>query len=85
MQNPKKAIKRHIINKFRTYYNTETEILPAWWLAMLRERLSDYEKGLFHEALVELIENGIVEQVHGQGLIPSLKLTQKGDCLVYSR
>lgn len=84
MQNQKKAIKRCILNKFRSYSNTETDILPAWWLAEYREKLDDYRKELFHEALVDLIENGIVEQVRGQGLGTGLKLTHKGDWLVYS-
>lgn len=85
MDNPKKSIKRSILNKFRSYLNVENDVLPVWWLAVFRERLDDQGRAVFHQALIELVETGIVEQIHGQGLKSGLKLTVKGDYLVYNR
>jgi hypothetical protein len=84
MDNTKKDIKRCILNKFKSVMDTEHETLPARWIADLIKRLNVYEREFCYRAIEELIQAGILEQVNGKGLPSDLKLTRKGECLIYS-
>jgi hypothetical protein len=84
MDSAKKDIKRCILNKFKTFVDTDREILPARWIADLIKRLNVYEREFFYRAIEELIQAGILEQVNGKGLPSGLKLTRKGECLIYN-
>ncbi len=84
MDSAKKDIKRCILNKFKTFVDTDREILSAFWIADLIKRLNVYEREFCYRAIEELIQAGILEQVTGKGLPSGLKLTRKGECLIYS-
>jgi hypothetical protein len=84
MDSAKKDIKRCILNKFKTFVDTDREILSAIWIADLIKRLNVYEREFCYRAIEELIQAGILEQVKGKGLPSGLKLTRKGECLIYS-
>lgn len=84
MDSAKKDIKRCILNKFKTFVDTDREILSAFWIADLIKRLNVYEREFCYRAIEELIQAGILEQVKGKGLPSGLKLTRKGECLIYS-
>lgn len=79
----KKSIKRDILNKFREL-DTETEgMLPPHWLDLVYlKELNAEETKLFKKAIQELMAVGIVENVEGPYL--NLRLTQKGEYLIYS-
>ncbi len=79
----KKAIKRDILNKFRSMNAVSDEMLPAHWLELVYlKKLTADEKKTFKRAVQELISVGIVENVEGTGL--NLRLTEKGENLIYS-
>ena len=81
MYKDKKAIKRDILDKFRTL-GMEQDLLPAQWLENdYFESLDSQEKKLFKKAVQELVASGLVEQV--QGAIENLRLTQKGTNLIH--
>lgn len=80
----KKDIKRIILNKFKSFMNTDHDILPEGWIADLFKRLNIYEREFFYQAVEELIQAGIMEQVDGDRLPAGFKLTRKGECLIYS-
>ena len=81
MYKDKKAIKRDILDKFRTL-GSEQDLLPAQWLENdYFESLDSQEKKLFKKAVQELVSSGLVEQV--QGPIANLRLTQKGADLIH--
>ena len=81
MYKDKKAIKRDILDKFRTL-GMEQDLLPAQWLENdYFESLDSQEKKLFKKAVQELVASGLVEQV--QGPIENLRLTQKGANLIH--
>ncbi len=84
MDSAKKDIKRCILNKFKTFVDTDREILPSFWIADLIKRLNVYEREFCYRAIEELIQAGILEQVKGNGLPSGLKLTRKGECLIYN-
>jgi predicted transcriptional regulator len=81
MDNAKKDIKRFIL---KSYMDTDREILPGGWIADLIKKMNMYEKEFFSRAIEELIQAGILEQVKGKGLPSGLKLTRKGECLIYN-
>jgi predicted transcriptional regulator len=79
----KKAIKRDILDKFRTLSAEKNDLLPPHWLELIYlKRLNAEEKKLFKKAVQELISVGIVENVEGPSL--NLRLTEKGENLIYS-
>lgn len=79
----KKAIKRDILNKFRALNAEKNDLLPPHWIEMIYvKKLTADEKKLFKKAIQELITVGIVENVEGPSL--NLRLTQKGENLIYS-
>ncbi|MCU0586196.1 MAG: hypothetical protein MUC46_09040 [Desulfobacterales bacterium] len=79
----KKAIKRDILNKFRSLNSVSEDLLPAHWLELVYvKNLTADEKKTFKRAVQELIAVGIVESVEGTGL--NLRLTRKGENLLYS-
>ncbi len=79
----KKAIKRDILNKFRSMNAVSDEMLPAHWLELVYlKKLTADEKKTFKRAVQELISVGIVENVEGTGL--NLRLIEKGENLIYS-
>jgi hypothetical protein len=79
----KKAIKRDILDKFRSMNAVGDEMLPAHWLELVYlQELTAEEKKTFKRAVHELVSVGIVEGAEGAGL--NLKLTQKGENLIYS-
>ncbi len=81
MYKDKKAIKRDILDKFRTL-GIEQDILPPQWLENdYFESLDSQEKKLFKKAVQELVSSGLVEQT--QGPIENLRLTQKGADLIH--
>jgi predicted transcriptional regulator len=81
MDNAKKDIKRFIL---KSYMDTDREILSGGWIADLIKKMNMYEKEFFSRAIEELIQAGILEQVKGKGLPSGLKLTRKGECLIYN-
>ncbi|MCU0371490.1 MAG: hypothetical protein MUC31_08745 [Bacteroidales bacterium] len=83
MDSAKKDIKRCILNKFKTFVDTDREILPAFWIADLIKRLNVHEREFCYRAIEELIQAGILEQVKGKGLPAGFKLTRKGECLIF--
>ena len=81
MYKDKKAIKRDILDKFRTL-GSEQDLLPPQWLENdYFESLDSQEKKLFKKAVQELVSSGLVEQV--QGPVENLRLTQKGADLIH--
>ena len=81
MYKDKKAIKRDILDKFRTL-GIEQDVLPPQWLENdYFESLDSQEKKLFKKAVQELVSSGLVEQI--QGPIANLRLTQKGANLIH--
>ena len=81
MYKDKKAIKRDILDKFRTL-GIEQDLLPPQWLENdYFESLDSQEKKLFKKAIQELVSSGLVEQI--QGPIANLRLTQKGADLIH--
>lgn len=79
----KKAIKRDIIDKFRSMNAVRDEMLPAHWLELVYlKKLTANDMKTFKRAIQELISVGIVENVEGTGL--NLRLTEKGENLIYS-
>lgn len=79
----KKAIKRDIINKFRELDAEREDTLPLHWLeTSYLKNLNAEETKLFKKAVQELISMGIVMNVEGPSL--NLRLTQKGEDLIYS-
>lgn len=79
----KKAIKRDILDKFRSLSAVSDEMLPPHWLELVYlKKLSADDKKVFKRAIQELMSVGIVENVEGTGL--NLRLTQKGENLIYS-
>jgi hypothetical protein len=79
----KKAIKRDMLDKFKTLSAEKNDTLPAHWLELVYlKRLTAEEKKLFKKAIQELVSVGIVENVEGPSL--NLRLTQKGENLIYS-
>jgi hypothetical protein len=81
MYKDKKAIKRDILDKFRTL-GIEQDLLPPQWLENdYFESLDSQEKKLFKKAVQELVSSGLVEQI--QGPIANLRLTQKGADLIH--
>jgi hypothetical protein len=79
----KKAIKRDLLDKFRTLHAESDDILPPHWLELVYlKRLNTEEKKLFKKAVQELISMEIVENVEGPSL--NLRLTQMGENLIYS-
>ena len=79
----KKTIKRDILDKFRALNAENDDLLPPHWLEMVYlKKLNTEEKKLFKKAIQELISMGIVENVEGLSL--NLRLTQKGENLIYS-
>ncbi len=80
----KKAIKRDILDKFRTLSAEKNDTLPSHWLELVYLKgLNAEEKKLFKRAVQELVSVGIVDNVEGPSL--NLRLTQKGENLIYSR
>jgi predicted transcriptional regulator len=84
MNRDKKAIKRDILDKFRSI-GVENDTLPPQWLGSdYFDRLDKTEKKLFKQAIKELVSSGLVEQVKQvKGADASLRLTQKGVDLIY--
>lgn len=79
----KKAIKRDILNKFRSINAESDETLPPGWLEEVYVRsLTSEEKKLFRKAVQDLISLGIVRNVEGPAL--NLSLSEKGEKLIYS-
>lgn len=79
----KKTIKRDLLNKFRALNAENEDVLPPHWLELVYlKRLNAEEKKLFKKAVQELISMEIVENVEGPSL--NLRLTQKGENLIYS-
>lgn len=79
----KKTIKRDLLDKFRALNATNEDVFPPHWLELVYlKKLNAEEKKLFKKAVQELISMEIVENVEGPGL--NLRLTQKGENLIYS-
>jgi hypothetical protein len=79
----KKAIKRDLLDKFRALNAENDDVLPSHWLELIYlKKLNTEEKKLFKKAIQELISMEIVENVEGPSL--NLRLTQKGENLIYS-
>ena len=81
MYKDKKAIKRDILDKFRTL-GSDQDLLPPQWLEDdYFGSLDSEEKKLFKKAVQELVSSGLVEQVLGP--VENLRLTQKGADLIH--
>lgn len=79
----KKTIKRDILDKFRSLNAEKNDSLTPHWLELVYlKKLTGDEKKVFKKAVQELVSMGLVENVEGPSL--NLKLTQKGENLIYS-
>lgn len=79
----KKTIKRDILGKFRLLDAENGDTLPSHWLDFVYlKKLTGEEKKLFKKAVQELVSVGLIEHVEGPDL--NLRLTQKGENLIYS-
>jgi hypothetical protein len=82
MEKNKKTIKMDILEKFRELEEEAGSILPNDWLQHdYFDRLTTYEKQVFQQAAAELASIGLVE--YDPGIFPELKLTQKGEYLLF--
>ena len=75
-----KAIKRDILNKFRSELDNQDTIPPAWLREDYWPLLTSQEKGYFNQAVSDLIEKGLIEKVND--CISTLRLTEKGADLI---
>ena len=84
MNRDKKAIKRDILDKFRSI-GVENDTLPPQWLESdYFDSLDKAEKKIFKQAIKELVSSGLVEQIKQvKGTDTNLRLTQKGVDLIY--
>ena len=84
MNRDKKAIKREILDKFRSI-GVENDTLPPQWLESdYFDSLDKVEKKIFKQAIKELVSSGLVEQIKQvKGTDTNLRLTQKGLDLIY--
>jgi hypothetical protein len=79
----KKTIKRDLLDKFRSLNAENNDILPPHWLEMVYfKKLNTEEKKIFKKAIQELVSMEIVENAEGPNF--NLRLTQKGENLIYS-
>ncbi|MDH3829518.1 MAG: hypothetical protein OET21_18985 [Desulfobacterales bacterium] len=82
MAKDKKEIKKDILGLFRSLENEDRDVLsPELLESNYFKHLNWDEKPLYHDAVKELISNGLVENVKGSAL--NLKLTDKGADLIY--
>jgi hypothetical protein len=79
----KKTMKKEILDKFRSMKTDSNYILPGNWLEFdYFATMNREERKIFRQAVKELISLGLVENVRGREL--NLKLTQKGEDLIFS-
>jgi hypothetical protein len=82
-QSSKKAIKVAILDAFRGMADADECVLrPGQLWGRYYRRLKPHERSEFHEAIDELRAKGLVE--HCGGGLPLLKLTLKGERLLFS-
>ncbi len=82
MQRDKKAIKREILDKFRTMSDHDDPVLPPGWVMKQFLSTPDFsEHALFKEAVRELASRGLVEPLNHSDL--RIRLTEKGFCLIF--
>ncbi|HPB39757.1 MAG TPA: hypothetical protein PLD39_02695 [Flexilinea sp.] len=82
MHKDKKAIKKDILDKFRTIRDEENYMLPPHWLqSHYIDTLDPQEKKIYEKAVKELVRIGLVESVEKPH--QNLKLTEKGVNLIY--
>ena len=82
MPKDKKAIKKDILDKFRSITDDEDYLLPTSWLKeKYLKTLHPEEKIIFETAIEELIYKGIIENIDSPAL--KLRLTEKGADLIY--
>ena len=81
MLKDKKAIKKDILDKFRSIKDGSEYIISSMWLEyQYLDTLTPMEREIYGKAVKELVKKGIVEPV---GDIPhKLKLTEKGVNLI---
>lgn len=79
MKTPK-AIKRDLLDKFRSQLNFHDTISPKWLVRKYLRLLTSQEKSNFDRAVTDLIQKVLVEKVNGR--IPTLRLTDKGADLI---
>jgi hypothetical protein len=83
LQPPKKAIKVAILDAFRGMADADECVLrPGQLWGRYYRQLKPHERRQFHEAIDELRAKGLVE--HRGGGLPLLKLTRKGEHLLFS-
>ena len=75
-----KAIKRDILDNFRSLLSNHDTIPPKWLMKDYWRLLTSQEKGYFDQAVSDLIEKGMIEKVNGSA--PALRLTDKGADLI---
>lgn len=77
-----KAIKKDILNKFRSIDGEEDDALPENWL---KEEylpfLTAYERKDFERAIRQLAAKGVLR--YEKGPVPKLQLTEKGANLIH--
>lgn len=77
-----KAIKKDILNKFRSMDGEEDDALPENWL---KEEylpfLTTYERKDFERAIRQLAAKGVLR--YEKGPVPKLQLTEKGANLIH--
>lgn len=79
MRKDKKAIKRDILNRYRT---RGKPILCRMWLdTHYAASLDNAARRLLPGAVAELVHSGLLE--YTQGHLPNLRLTPKGADLIY--
>jgi hypothetical protein len=82
MEKNKKIIKIDILDKFRELQGEEDAALPGTWLRQdYFRRLNTHEKKIFDQAVAELASSGLIE--YTPGVAPELRLTQKGENLIF--
>lgn len=78
----KKAIKKDILDKFRTTKDGSEFVISSQWLEVqYLDTLTPMEKKLFEQAVRDLINQGLVESIGDTPL--QLKLTEKGENLIF--
>ncbi|MFH0994181.1 MAG: hypothetical protein V1844_01590 [Pseudomonadota bacterium] len=78
-----KEIKRDILSKFRSELEYHDTIPPKWLQEDYWQLLTSQEKKHFNQAVSDLIEKGLIENVNDCiPTLPILRLTDKGADLI---
>ena len=76
-----KAIKKDILDQFRSIDGEEDDMLPEEWLQEYLPILSSFERKDFDKAIQQLAAKGFLK--YQKGPVPKLRLTEKGANLIH--